>query len=69
MSLTYDEKNANILNRFENSTSSVYCKSFKVTLKDGSSMMAVDMKGRTYEQMLLDEKKMWGDRFESLTSV
>ena len=69
MSLTYDEKNANILNRFENSTSSVYCKSFKVTLKDGSSMMAVDMKGRTYEQMLSDEKKMWGDRFESLTSV
>lgn len=69
MSLTYDEKNTNILNRFENSTSSVYCKSFKVTLKDGSSMMAVDMKGRSYEQMLLDVKKKWGDRFESLTSV
>ena len=66
---SHEQKNKNILNRFESSRSSRECKSFHVVLKDGCSMISVDMKGRSYEQMLSDEKKMWGDRFESMTSV
>lgn len=65
----YEQKNSNILNRFESSVSSTSCKSYVVTLKDGSSMISVDMKKRSLDQMLCDEKKMWGDRFESLKSV
>ena len=65
----YEQKNSNILNRFESGKSSAACKSYFVTLKDGSTMISVDMKKRSYEQMLSDEKKMWGNRFESLRSV
>jgi len=69
MALGYEQKNANILDRFENGKSSSACTAYRVYLKDGTEMISIDMKKRSFEQMLKDESKMWGDRFLRMVNV
>jgi hypothetical protein len=69
MNLIYEQKNKNILDRFENKTSAEFSKSYNLTLTDGKSMTVVDMQNRTYDEMLAGLKKQWGNRFEKLEIV
>lgn len=69
MALEYEQKNSNILNRFEGGQSSSACTAYRVYLKDGTQMISVDMKKRSFEQMLKDESNMWGNRFLRMVHV
>lgn len=69
MPLSYEQKNSNILDRFESKSSSSACTAYRVCLKDGTQMISIDMKKRSFDNMLKDESYMWGDRFSSISLV
>jgi hypothetical protein len=69
MSISYEQKNENILNRFENKEGKGSCRAYKLRLTDGCSMTLVSMQGETFNEILVSQKRKWGNRFESLTNV
>lgn len=69
MSISYQQKNENILNRFESKEGKGLCRAYKLKLTDGCSMTLVSMQGETFNEILVSQKRKWGNRFESLTNV
>jgi hypothetical protein len=69
MSLDFEQKNKNILNRFESKTTTNGCTAYNTVLQDGRKMVSIDMQNRTWEEMLKSEKSFWGDRFAKLEYV
>lgn len=63
MSLTADQKNANILSRFESKSSGTKSRKFTVFMQDGSSFPLICMNGESTDEASASCLAIFGERF------
>ncbi len=66
MSITFEQKNSNILSRFESAKSGTKVKKFSFML-DGKPVTMINMENSSLSEAIKSLKSRWGERVSNVT--
>lgn len=67
--LSTDQKNTNILNRFEPKEGGSHSKAFSVELIDGAKMTVIDLNYKNFQEVTKSVKNKFGERVKSVKEI